>query len=160
MKFTLEIDLDTTTVKTGRDIYAALEYTFANKLLPDMAPAGEGEVWDGHGNTVGHWHITEPLPTAKTAEKTLHSLMRKYANYGAQDSEGYATMRQIETAAQEGQPFPLVPSSLHSQHNFPFNPWELYESVPGWEQASSELLQTSLTYYKALVKEQLGVSLA
>ena len=77
------------------------------------------------------------------------AVMSACGNWGAQDSEGHAAVRQVEYAAGDGEPFPLKGP----------NPFELYESVPGWRAASAKLMSAAKRYYAALIKERLGVNL-
>lgn len=90
------------------------------------------------------------VPTA-LKQKDLTNLMSRYANHGATDSEGWQAMREIEAAADEGKRFPFTTRR---------NPFQLYESVSGWEQASAELVNAAEIYWKALVEEKLGITIA
>jgi len=88
----------------------------------------------------------------------LTALRRKHADYGATDTEGREAVYVVEEAAERGQPFPFVPRSA-SVH-YPFNPFQLYSSIPGWEEASAELVAAAREYWTALVEERLGVCIA
>ncbi|MGC1296915.1 MAG: hypothetical protein WA869_17935 [Alloacidobacterium sp.] len=87
----------------------------------------------------------------KIAQHQLTNLMLKHGRYGAQDSEGWQAVREVEAAAEEGKPFPFENRR---------NPFQLYESVPGWEQVSAVLVAAAGTYWKALVSEKLEIIIA
>lgn len=96
--------------------------------------------------------------TAAEARNNLYTLLKKYADFGAMDSEPMYMAELIEEWGKNGQP---LPKSFDTPilPNFPLNPFELYESREGWEQASNELREAGRTYWKALIQERLGVGI-
>jgi len=92
---------------------------------------------------------------SQTARIKLTDLMRKHRDYGAQDSEGWAAMDQVAEAAAKGKHFPLTPHKNDdgSMQIIKRNPFQLYESVAGWEQVSAKLVAAAEVYWKTLVSE-------
>jgi hypothetical protein len=88
---------------------------------------------------------------SQTALKQLDDLREKHANFGASDTEGRYAVMDIEDAVAAGQRFPF--------RNQP-NPFQLYQSVPGWEQASGELVAAAQAYWTALTEEKLGIAIS
>lgn len=93
-----------------------------------------------------------------TARMQLHALRRKHADYGAQDTEGREAVAIVEEAVEQGKSFPFVQRSASSY--YPFNPFQLYSSIDGWETASHELIEAAREYWTALTEEKLGVTIA
>ena len=85
--------------------------------------------------------------STEQAQLTIDGAMRKYAAFGAMDSEGYHAVMRVERAAREGQPFPLRGT----------NPFDLYRSVSGWEDASAELIKAARELWMCLLEERLGI---
>lgn len=77
----------------------------------------------------------------------LTALMKQHANFGAVDSEGWQAVECVERAIRDGKPFPLQGE----------NPFQLYQSTPGWATASAELVEAARAYWKAKVTERLGL---
>lgn len=75
-----------------------------------------------------------------TAQKKLEALMKQYDGFGARDSKCLYHFAQVVDAAEHRKPFPL------KGHN----PWELYESVAGWEQASAALTDAAMDLWMAI----------
>lgn len=90
------------------------------------------------------------MEKSRIAEKQLAELMSKHRDFGAVDSEGWQAVRQVEEAADAGERFPF---------NYR-NPFQLYESVHGWQTASAELVAAAEVYWRALVAEKLGITVA
>lgn len=92
--------------------------------------------------------------TSADAYKALLATMKKYSNFGAQDSEGFHALERLEYAVEHCERFPL------NAGPWPYdNPWELYESVDGWGIASVELIEAAREYWKAKMGERLGVTI-
>jgi hypothetical protein len=83
----------------------------------------------------------------KQTRQELNAAMKLYASYGAMDSEGFYALERIEDAIENGKPFPLKGS----------NPWELYQSVPGWDAAHTALMITGEKYWRAAITQKLGL---
>ncbi len=94
--------------------------------------------------------MAEVSAKAREARQNLSALMEKHSRFGARDSEGLWAFDMTYDAGTIGKPFPLSGE----------NPWELYESIPGWESASVELIKASREYWKALLEERLGVTIS
>ena len=84
----------------------------------------------------------------KTAQGNLDSLMKAYRGFGAQDSEGRYHYDRVIHAANHHQPFPLQGK----------NPWELYESVPGWEVASQALTDAARVLWAVIMGTYIDVT--
>ena len=98
---------------------------------------------------------------SQTARIKLTDLMRKHRDYGAQDNEGWAAMDEVAKAATEGRRFPLAPHKNDDEfvQIIKRNPFQLYESVAGWEQASAKLVAAAEVYWKALVSEKVDITI-
>jgi hypothetical protein len=79
----------------------------------------------------------------------LDQAMKVWSDYGAQDSEGYHAYDRVIEAGREGNPYPLRGE----------NPWQLYESQPGWQKASVELDRAARQLWKALLERRLGIQI-
>jgi hypothetical protein len=93
------------------------------------------------------------------ARMKLHELRNKHADFGAMDTEGREAVYVVEEAVDQGKPFPFVPrASAHPL--LIFNPFQLYSSIPGWAEASTELVSAARDYWTALTEEKLGIVIA
>lgn len=82
------------------------------------------------------------------AQSKLLKLMRDYDRFGADDSEGNHTVDMVENAADNGKVPPLRGR----------NPFQLYESVPGWEEVSTILIAAAHEYWLCMLEERLGIT--
>jgi hypothetical protein len=87
--------------------------------------------------------------TKDEALKALYETMKQYADFGASDSEGYQAVDRVDEAIEDGRRFPLRTR----------NPFQLYESRPGWDVASGNLINAALLYWQAGISERLEVSI-
>ena len=81
------------------------------------------------------------------AHENLIAAMRKHTNFGARDSEGWDAVECVTEAIERGKPFPLKGE----------NPFQLYQSIPGWRDASIELVEAAQVYWKAALMQRLGL---
>lgn len=79
--------------------------------------------------------------------KELFEIMKTYSNYGAEDSEGYSAVSEVELAVINGKPFPLQGP----------NPFDLYSHKPGWESVSQTLVVKAKEYWREALIERLGL---
>lgn len=77
------------------------------------------------------------------------SLMKKYADFGAMDSEGDEAIERVRAAGRNGNPFPLRGE----------DPFSLYSSMDGYRDASIALVAAARKYWIALLEERLGVTI-
>lgn len=164
MQFILKIELGNDAMRTQHDVRAAIYEAFSCELAVITLQAGDiSRIYDTNGNTVGKWEVIEDAAPLDATEELVHrilnkdaalesltKLMRKHDRYGASDSEGWQAVRRVEYAVDEGKTFPLQGR----------NPFQIYESIAGWETASAELVAAAQVYWKALVEEKLGITIA
>lgn len=83
----------------------------------------------------------------KQKYKKVLETMEKHSNFGACDSEGYRALDSVEVAVENIKPFPLTG----------INPFELYESLPGWQTANADLVSAARGYWVEGVRTALGL---
>jgi len=89
------------------------------------------------------------------ARKRLTSLMREHGDFGAVDTEGWQAVGEVMDAAEQGKPFPFKRST--EGNPLQQNPFQLYETVDGWQLASDQLVDAAEAYWRALVEQRLGI---
>jgi hypothetical protein len=122
---------------------------FYNLIYPDARVSFNPETNQFDEDATGTLEVVRHVLQNEAALKNLEALMHKYDKFGAGDSEGWQAMRRVEYAAGDGKAFPLSGR----------NPFQLYESVPGWQTPSSELVAAAEVYWKTLLQERLGVTI-
>lgn len=75
--------------------------------------------------------------------------MSSFSNYGTRDSEGDYAIARIEDAILYNKKFPLTGE----------NPFELYQSVTGWNLVSERLIELAHAYWRAAVIENLSLDI-
>jgi hypothetical protein len=100
------------------------------------------------------------MTDTQVARERLYKAMKEYGQYGASDSEGMHAVDRIEEAILTGKRFPF-----ESNDNGPVamllksNPFQLYESVEGWQEASTRLVALCRSYWRSALIENLGLGL-
>ena len=88
-------------------------------------------------------------PKVPEAKAHMEAVMREYSNYGCRDSEGLRALDKVYECAAEDRKLPKWFDNP--------NPFQIYQSMAGWEIASDALVSAARALWRALVKENLGI---
>ena len=88
------------------------------------------------------------LTDVKQAIASFQGVQERFSKWGAYDTEPCSVFRDVLRQATENRPFKLLPHDPVNGRNI----WDLYDSVPGWEQANAALTAAAKRVY-AVVRD-------